>query len=201
MPPIIAHHLLFSSYGFWLANDPRGSNSPTLREPKFEPLGPLHPGRKKDQPTRATLRAFYEQATPLLTHTPLWFSPDIRTTIAAAFADALAQFRYTPWACALLTNHAHLCLRQHRDDYTLIWSRLATAARTALLQQNAIPTDHPLWSDRPYSVYLHTPDDITRTINYIQQNPQKEGLPPQPYPWLHPYTGWPHPKRTPRYRN
>jgi hypothetical protein len=59
---------------------------------------------------------------------------------------------------------------------------------------NDLPANHPLWAQRPYSVYLYTPDDIRRTNTYIQQNPEKENLPPQTHPWVQPYTGWPFPK-------
>jgi hypothetical protein len=190
---VIAHHLIFPSYAFWLANDPRGSGSSHLRQPKFEELGPIHPGRKSEQPTRATLRAFYEQATPLLQHEPIWFNENIRNIIAASFAQTTKQFRYTVWSFAILSNHAHLCLRQHRDHYQTIWTNYAENSRDVASTSNAIPANHPLWANRPYSVYLYTSDDIRRTNNYIQQNPEKENLPPQTYDWLQPYTGWPFP--------
>lgn len=188
------YHLVFSSYGFWLANDPRGSGSTILRQSKFGELGPLHPGRKKEQPTRAILRAFYEQATPRLEHPPLWFSSEIRDAIAAAFENTVKRFRYTAWSFAILSNHAHLCIRQHRDRYETIWERFAGASRDVASPLARTTVGHPFWANRPYSVYLYTPEDIRRTITYIQNNPAKEGLPRQDYRWISPYTGWPFPR-------
>ena len=48
-PAIIGHHLIWTFYGHWLANDLRGSGSEQLREEKFAPLGPVHQGRKPDR--------------------------------------------------------------------------------------------------------------------------------------------------------
>jgi len=39
--PFLADHLILTSYGFWLGNDPRGSGSDRLRQGKFAELGPI----------------------------------------------------------------------------------------------------------------------------------------------------------------
>ena len=173
MPPrlrILAHHLILSSYGFWLANDPRGSGSDELREGKFADLGPIHHGRKWTQPSRAVLRAFYAHAFPRLDHAPFWF--DV-------------------WACFIGSNHAHLCVRFHRDRYEKIWEKLTAQSRTSLIAAAAAPEFHPVWAQRPYSVYCHTPDDIQRVVGYINANAPKEGLPPHNWDFVKPYDGWP----------
>ena len=190
---IIGHHLIFSGYGFWLANDPRGSGSKVLREPKFEDLGPIHPGRKHEQPTRAMLRAFYEKATPLLDFTPLWFNEEICGVIAESFSETTKQYRYTVWAMAVMPNHAHICVRQHLDAYQAIWERFAMPARDAVRNLGRTADGHPIWANRPYSVYLYSPADVGRTIDYIQKNPLKDGLPEQQYACTISYSGWPFP--------
>ena len=43
---VIAHHLIWTLYGHWLPNDPRGSGSRELLDEKFAPLGEIHHGRK-----------------------------------------------------------------------------------------------------------------------------------------------------------
>ncbi|HEX9660013.1 MAG TPA: hypothetical protein VGA18_06905, partial [Rhodothermales bacterium] len=45
-PSIIAHHLIWTLYGHWLPNDLRGSGSDVVRDPKLQPLGDVHQGRK-----------------------------------------------------------------------------------------------------------------------------------------------------------
>lgn len=44
-PMVLAHHLMWTAYGWWLPNDPRGSTSHTLRNDLLKDLGDLHPGR------------------------------------------------------------------------------------------------------------------------------------------------------------
>jgi hypothetical protein len=40
-------------------------------------------------------------------------------------------------------------------------------------------------------VHLETPDDIRRTIRYIERNPLPLGLPVQRWPFVRQYDGWP----------
>ena len=48
-PIVIAHHLVWTSYGWWLPNDPRGSMSSNIATDVISQLGELHFGRKKVQ--------------------------------------------------------------------------------------------------------------------------------------------------------
>jgi REP element-mobilizing transposase RayT len=188
---ILAHHLILSSYGFWLANDPRGSGSDELREQKFADLGDIHHGRKTIQPTRTELRVFYQQATPRLDYRPLWFGPREREMIGAAVHDVVERCGYTVWACAIGSNHAHVCVRYHRDKYETIWAKLTAQARTWLIAEKIVAPEHPVWAERPYSVYLHSAEDIRRTIAYVEGNPSKEGLARQAWAFVRSYEAKP----------
>ena len=42
-PPIIAYHIVFGAYGFWLPNDPRGSWSKQVWAPNLVRFGPPKP--------------------------------------------------------------------------------------------------------------------------------------------------------------
>ena len=59
---VLAHHLIWVAYGWWLPNDLRGSMSKEIRNDVIGELGELHYGRKKVQPASSDIRAFYEQA-------------------------------------------------------------------------------------------------------------------------------------------
>src|SRR6058998_1108964 len=65
MPIVIAYHLIWTVYGWWLPNDPRGSTSKTIAS-LIAALGELHFGRKRIQPASRDVRAFYEQAAKVL---------------------------------------------------------------------------------------------------------------------------------------
>ena len=59
---VAAYHLIWTAYGWWLPNDPRGSSSHEIRVERLEDLGDLHYGRKRIQPPSREIREFYERA-------------------------------------------------------------------------------------------------------------------------------------------
>src|SRR4051794_14771835 len=67
-PLVIAYHLIWTAYGWWLPNDPRGSGSKTIRNDVLADLGELHSGRKRVQPAGATVRQFQGRAAAVLRH-------------------------------------------------------------------------------------------------------------------------------------
>jgi len=200
--PIIASHLILTGYGHWLPNDPRGSGSSRVKKANLIDLGPLYVGRKAKQPSRPELREFHREAEACLSKPRLWFDENLRKAVAAGFARAASEHRYTIYAAAVLRNHAHLCVRRHRDTPVDIWQHLADAAKAVLIEQfgdgdkhakiGGIALDHPVWSQRPYKVYLHTPADVRRVVRYIENNPGKEALARQSFEFVTEYDGWPH---------
>jgi REP element-mobilizing transposase RayT len=187
---VLAHHLILTGYGHWLPNDPRGSGSVELDQEKLADLGPIHYGRKRVQPPRKELREFYRQANELLEFRPFWFDHAKRQALADAFSQVIER-RYTVWACAICSNHAHFCIRAHRDSYEVMWQLLTDAGRKALRNFGDVDPDHPVWTRAPYEIFLFTPDQIYDRVGYINANPIKEGLAPQAWPFVHPYNGWP----------
>lgn len=193
---VIAHHLVFSGYGQWLSNDLRGSGSTELRQEKFAEFGPIHFGRKWEQPSFADIKTFYRAAELKLSYPPIWFEQRERVAIGDAFGTVIREVGYTVWSCAVMHGHAHLNVRIHRDDARTIWMKFAIAARDAIRSLVNIPY-HPVWSSRPYGVYQYNPLDVRRVNKYIFDNPKKEGLSAQIYLWVLPYDGWPWHKRIP----
>ena len=132
MPLVIAYHLIWTAYGWWLPNDPRGSGSVELRKDELNSLGEILPGRQYPQPPRDEVREFHREAKPLLQHERIWFNEAVREIIANAFAEAATRHGYTVWAWAVCSNHSHGVLRTHRDPAEGIWHNLAAEARLAL---------------------------------------------------------------------
>jgi len=193
---IIGHHLIWTLYAHWLPNDLRGSGSTELYDDKFAGLGPIHHGRKPRhlQPSRGELKAFHRQAEPLLKFPRFWIDDAKRQAIGGAFAKVVAEKGYTVWACAILKNHAHMVIRRHRDDALAMWNVFADASRLALRDFAEIGAEHPVWSTRPYKVFLHTPDEVCGRIEYVFQNPEEEGLLEQRYDFVQSYDNWPYHK-------
>ena len=63
---VIAHHLIWTAYGWWLPNDLRGSMSRSVASDVLAELGTLHYGRKRVQPASRNIRAFYARASEVL---------------------------------------------------------------------------------------------------------------------------------------
>jgi hypothetical protein len=68
----------------------------------------------------------------------------------------------------------------------VIWSNLANATRDALREAGLVPNDHPVWSHRPYKVFKYTAPQVCDCVGYIEDNPQKEGLPRQHWDFVVP---------------
>ena len=173
---ILASHLVFTGYAHWFPNDPRGTGSSEIRKDELKPLGDILPGRQYPQPPRDELRGFFREGEQRIEHERLWFREPHREIIANAFAGAARQHGYTLWACAVCSNHAHVVARTHRDRSEIIWNHLAIASMLALRGSGLFPSDHPLWSHRPYKVFLYSRSDVVGRIDYVNDNPGKEGL-------------------------
>lgn len=120
-PIIIAHHIMWTCYGWWLPNDLRGSTSEVIRNDVLKELGELHYGRKQVQ------------------------------------------------------------------------------AVEPLIAQGIRPAHHQVWSQGGgWKVFLDHPNEVRRTIGYIERNPLPWRLPVQCYDFVKQYDGWPlHPGHSP----
>lgn len=191
---VIAYHLIWTGYGWWLPNDPRGSGSYTVRNPVLRDLNELHYGRKRVQPAGRVIREFYEQAHPLLKHPVVSFDDDQMATIAGSFANVVGK-SYTCYACALMPDHVHILIRKHKHQAEEIIEALKAQSRVDLHDSGLVPSDHPVWtSGVGWKVFLDTPAEICRTIRYINNNPRKAHRAAQSWPFVTPYDNWPYHK-------
>jgi hypothetical protein len=77
--------------------------------------------------------------------------------------------------------------------------QMKDASAGAVRAAGQFPTDHPVWTAHGgWSVFLDHPNEVSRTIAYIERNPDSYGLPRQSYSFVQPYDGWPlHPGHSP----
>lgn len=192
---VLAHHLLWTGYGHWLPNDPRGSGSRFVVNADIDGLGEVHFGRKTQQPSRHVVREFYERADERLHYPRLIFDDAQIETISLAFSGTIQRRSYTCYACAILRDHAHFVIRAHRDTAEQMIAELQSSSRLALYESGTVVMEHPVWTEKGWRVFLFTPDEIRSRIRYVEQNPIKEGLGPQSWPFVTKYDGWPLHKR------
>jgi REP element-mobilizing transposase RayT len=195
---VIAHHLIWTAYGYWLPNDPRGSMSKTIACDVIAELGELHYGRKKVQPLGREVQEFHSAAKSVLKHSLLDFAVCDFPAIADALAETIREHKYTCYACAIMPDHIHILIRKHKHLSEDMLDNFQQTSRLRLHNLGLRPDDHPVWGGPGWKVFLDTPTDIRRTIHYIEGNPPKWRLPRQQWPFVIEYDGWPlHPGHSP----
>ncbi|MFH1268744.1 MAG: transposase [Planctomycetota bacterium] len=197
-PIVIAYHLIWTGYGWWLPNDPRGSMSRTIAGDVIAELGEIHHGRRKVQPTSATMRAFHNRAREALQFPLLEFSLREIDSIAESFLESMHAHRYMCYACAIMPDHVHVLIRKHKHQAEEMIENLQEASRLRLRTSGLRDPNHPVWGGDGWKVFLDHPDSVRRTIRYIEKNPAQRNLPAQCWGFVREYDGWPlHPGHSP----
>ncbi len=191
------YHVIFGAYGFWLPNDPRGSYSDFVGKWELLRFGPATKTltRKELSPAEEAERLAAKQA---LRFPPVQFTGLQAQAIGAGFADSARQGRFTIWACAILPEHVHLVLARSRFSAEQMSNFLKGSATKALRERQldpmaayAKPDEKPLspWGERRWKVYLYSAEAIQNAIAYVNENPIKEGKPPQTWSFVEPFRG------------
>jgi hypothetical protein len=187
---VAGFHLIWTAYGWWLPNDPRGSSSHEIRVEQIADLGPLHQGRKAVQPPSRVIREFYDEARSVLKHPLLTFGPNDLTIIAGAFRKVILDQRYTCYGCSIMREHVHALIRKHKHHAETMIANLQAGSRAALIQAGRRSSDHPVWGGPGWKVFQYTQADMRRIVDYIRGNPRKHGLPDQIWDFVKQYDGW-----------
>ena len=132
--PVLAHHVVLSTYGSWLPNDPRGSNSMEVRADNIKPFGPAtlvtHTRRSVANQPHDQAMLGGPRSTPSPGHRHLRWSPS--SEVANGFATQIAKSGYHVYACCILSWHIHMVIGRH--DYPIEQMvRLLKQAATARL--------------------------------------------------------------------
>jgi len=184
--PVIAYHAIFTTYGTWLPNDPRGSFSKHVYNEELAALGEIKYGRQYPQPSAPTLRRFRIAAIPRLKRPPCYINHDTRPVIAGAFGEVVSRLQLVVHACAIMTNHVHVVVRRvtkHRIEY--IVGQLKSAATRALQLK------HTPWSRGPgWRVFIDDEDVVPWAVRYVEQNPITAGMKPQTFDFVTPLDAW-----------
>ena len=170
---IIAYHAIFTTYGTWLPNDPRGSFSKKIYNDELRMLGEIEYGRQFPQPTKGELRKFWTAGRPRLSRAPYFINERIRPIVANAFADVVNRLGLILPACAILNDHVHILVMRakHRIEYLV--NQLKGAATRALGLKKT-PWSRGLWK-----IFINDRDTFCAAAEYICENPGSSGLPPQ----------------------
>ena len=107
---IIAYHIIFTTYGTWLPNDPRGSYSKGVYIEQLKSLGTVKYGRQNPQPSKNILRKFWAVTKLNTTQPPFFINDKIRPLVASGFRKVVDRLNITIPACAIMNDHVHMII-------------------------------------------------------------------------------------------
>ncbi len=177
---IIAYHAIFTTYGTWLPNDPRGSFSKNVYNAELKALGEVKYGRQSPQPDRKIVRRFHAAANARLSRKPYYINNQTRPAIAGGFGDVVDRLRLTVHACAIMNNHVHLLVIRTRHQIEYLVNQFKGAA-TIVLKRKQTP-----WTRGGWNVFINDEESLVAAAKYIEANPPAAGLAPQRWDFVTP---------------
>jgi REP element-mobilizing transposase RayT len=196
---VLAYHGIFTAYGFWLPNDPRGSWSDFVGAWEL-----VRFGKATTVTTHRSLarvphdRSLRLAAKEALKYPPVTFDGRQALSVSKGIAAAVREANFVLLACSILPDHVHLVFERHRRNAEQIMGHMKAKATMRLREDG----NHPLaayvspgdrmptlWTERSWKVYLDSPQAIRRAINYVEQNPVKERKPIQNWSFVQPFGG------------
>jgi REP element-mobilizing transposase RayT len=195
---IHAFHVIFGCYGFWLPNDPRGSWSDVVRSWELARFGPATKRLERRDVDPHEWAAWRDAAQGALKYPPVVLTGLQARAVATGFANGVRKSHCTIWACSILPGHVHLVLGRHRYGVEQIVNLLKGEATKALVAQSLHPQARfvaangklpSLWAEKLWKVYLDSEAAIETAIRYVEDNPIREGKPPQRWSFVVPFAG------------
>ena len=194
---VLAYHTIFSAYGFWLPNDPRGSWSEFVRRWELVRFGKA----TKTDTTRSVAdvphdRALRRTAKEAMQYPPVVFTGRQALSVSKGFARAAAESGYVIHACSILPEHVHMVVARHERLIERIVGHLKTRATQQLRADGLRPLEAfardgaappSPWGRGGWHVYLDRVERVLEAIQYVRGNPMKEGKPPQTWSFVVPY--------------
>ncbi len=180
------YHIILTTYGFWLPNDPRGSWSKFIRAWELLHFGPA----TKTDSRRSVAHKPHDHQQRQITKRSLErnlvsFSGQQALSVAKGFKQAIERSGFRFYACAILPEHVHAVLPRCRYKIEYVMGQLKGEATKQLRRDGLDPGGHlpdarSPWSQRSgWKAFLNTSDEIRRAIQYVEMNPIKEGKPAQ----------------------
>ena len=185
----LAWHVIFSAYGFWLPNDPRGSWSDSVGRWELVRFGKATKvDTRRSVAAAAHDRQLREEARRALKYPPVEFSGRQVLAVGRGFNTAHSEGGYVIHACAILPEHVHMVVAKHPRAIGRIIGHLKGRATQRLAADGLWPNpERPVWGGGGWNVFLDTPEDARRAIAYVEGNPAREGKPRQRWSFMVPF--------------
>lgn len=178
---IIAYHAVFTTYGTWLPNDPRGSYSGKIYNEELSALGATRYGRQCPQPPRDKLLRFWTDSLPCISRKPFFINDHSRPAIAAGFTRVIQKLKLMAPACAIMNDHVHILVLRSKYSIEYLVNQLKGAA-TAELKLKQTP-----WTRGCWKVFINDTESLAAAADYIRANPAAAGLADQSWDFVTPF--------------
>ena len=189
---MIASHLSFGCYGFWLPNDPRGSWSEYVRNRRLLVFG--HATKTDETVSVAKVphnHAQRQAAKRELRYPPIKLSGVQARAVARGIAKAVEESQYRLFALCTMPDHVHAVVAEHANPPKQILGHFKGRATQELKREGIYPppggtSPASPWARGGWCVYLDDEDAVHRAIEYVNGNPILAGLPPQEWSFVVP---------------
>jgi len=191
---VLGYHVIFGVYGFWLPNDPRGSWSDFVGSWELFRFGPATKVETRASRAHLPHDCIARQAAKEALRFPAVHLTGLQArAVARGIAGAARKGEVRILAFAILPEHVHLVVARHHCKAEWIINQIKGAATRELLAEQLHP--FAAWR-RPdgrvpmcraaklWKVYLDSEEDMARAIDYVEQNPVKEGKPQQSWSFV-----------------
>jgi REP element-mobilizing transposase RayT len=193
---VMGYHVVFTTYGFWLPNDPRGSGSEFVGSEALQEYGPATKVKTRRSVASAPHdRKLRLEAKKALLYAEVKFTGRQALSVAKGFRDVIQKARCEVYACVVLPGHVHLVVGKLRYPVERFVNRLKGGATRQLIADGV----HPLldraksgkvptvWGRGLRKVYLNSETEVRQRIKYVEDNPLKEGKPRQRWSFVVPF--------------
>ena len=184
---MLGSHLIFSTYGFWLPNDPRGSGSRNVRAHHLYAVGgeATRVETTRSVAARPHDRILRNEAKQALKRPVVQFTGVQARAVGRGFARIAEKLNVEIRACSIMPDHVHLVALCHRLPPQELIEAFKRAGTRGLNLESLHPfRDCPRsngklpspWAAGGWKVFLDTEAEVQRAIRYVEQNPIKAGL-------------------------
>ena len=181
---ILGIHLVWTCYGWWFPNDPRGSWSKDVWSPELRELGKnAARGRRSVQPSGDKLNKYISTAQERLKHAPVELNGIMRRTAKTAIMRQARLNNYVIMALAVMPRHAHAVVLRHNHaqgrivrGFKAVSSReirkllAASFTRRDDRAENSATDKIPVWSRGYWARFLNTEPDIKAAVDYVKSH-------------------------------
>jgi REP element-mobilizing transposase RayT len=175
---VIAYHTIFTTYGTWLPNDPRGSYSKDVYIEQLKSLGTVKYGRQKPRPSKKILQKFWTVAKQNTNRPPFFVNDKTRMLAASGFRKVVDRLHITIPACAIMKDHVHIIILRSKYRIEYLVNQLKGAA-TKEMKLKYSP-----WTRGCWKIFINDTDTLGAAVQYICANPENSGLLPQSWDFV-----------------